>query len=71
MSPPDLAPGDRIECILMPHDPDPVPPGTQGTVEQVESLGRLYGYQIQVRWDNGRGLALCLPPDRYRLIKKG
>lgn len=27
--------GDRIRLLLMPHDPDPIPPGSLGTVTRV------------------------------------
>jgi hypothetical protein len=48
--------GDRIELISMPEEPDPIPPGTRGTVQ--------YG----VKWDNGRGLSLCVPPDEFKIL---
>lgn len=58
--------GDRIVLTSMPQDPDPVAPGTQGTVESVsEHTGWI---QIWVAWDNGRKLALCIPPDSARVI---
>jgi hypothetical protein len=58
--------GDRIELVEMPEDPDPIPPGTQGTVDWVNELPRFV--QIGVRWDNGRSLMLCVPPDRFRVV---
>ena len=39
-------PGTRLELISMGKDPDPVPPGTRGTVERVNSYG-----DIEMSWD--------------------
>ena len=58
--------GDRVELIEMPEDPAPIPPGTQGTVDWVGEHSRFV--QIGVRWDNGRSLMLCVPPDRFRVV---
>jgi hypothetical protein len=41
--------GDRVRLIEMGGDPDPVPPGTLGTVWAVDALGT-----VHVRWDAGR-----------------
>lgn len=61
--------GDRIELLVMPHDPAPQERGARGTVR---SVTRWYGtVQIAVTWDNGRKLSLVCPPDRYRILKKG
>jgi hypothetical protein len=46
-----VAIGDRVELIEMPEDPDPIPPGTQGTVDLVNETLRFT--QIGVKWDNG------------------
>lgn len=54
--------GDRVVLIEMGgYDPDPVLPGTEGTVAWIgdEAIG--------VRWDDGRRLNL-LPGDKYRLF---
>lgn len=67
-NPSTLQPGNRIALIRMgADDPDPIEPGTEGTVLFVSELG-LGEYQIAVDWDNGRKLNLCVPPDRYRRI---
>jgi len=58
--------GDHIELVEMSENPDPIPPGTQGTVDWVNELPPFM--QIGVRWENGRSLMLCVPPDRYRKI---
>ena len=57
--------GDRIMLIGMPNDPDPVPHGTQGTVESVLCMTwpEQEWAQVTVKWDNGRRLSLCVPPD--------
>ena len=56
-------PGTRLELISMGKDPDPVPPGTRGTVERVNSLG-----DIEVVWDNGRSLSLIPGEDNFRKL---
>ena len=65
-----LKQGDRIELIRMEEDPDPVPVGTTGTVVSVNpvNLGGDSFDQIDVRWDNGRRLMVCTPPDAIRLV---
>lgn len=53
--------GQRIRLVRMPDDPDPIPIGAMGTViECAEVFG---DWQVEVRWDNGRSLALVVPPD--------
>lgn len=64
--------GDRIKLISMPEDPDPIPPGTTGTVEDVVDLcdfgpGRPQ-WQVHVKWDAKRSLSLIIPPDRVSVI---
>jgi hypothetical protein len=66
--------GDRIEMVLMPDDPDPIPTGTQGTIDYVTDVdlgrpNRPYT-QIGVKWDNGRTLSVCTPPDRIKLVSR-
>lgn len=57
--------GDRIRMIHMPDDPDPIPAGTTGTITNVNPVN-LAGdkfTQYSVKWDNGRRLSACVPPD--------
>ena len=56
-------PGTRLELISMGKDPDPVPPGTRGTVERVNSYG-----DIEMSWDNGRSLSLIPGEDSFRKL---
>lgn len=56
-------PGTRLELISMGNDPDPVPPGTRGTVELVNCIG-----DIEVKWDNGRSLSLIPSEDSFRKL---
>jgi hypothetical protein len=65
--------GDRIRLLEMQDDPDPIPPGTTGTVtsvHQFRGLGpRLEGaWHISVNWDVSRSLALCYPPDHFEVL---
>lgn len=62
--------GDRIELILMPHDPAPQERGAQGTVTHVSDLPWDKSVQIGVKWDNGRTINLCCPPDRFRILER-
>ena len=55
--------GTRIELIQMGDDPQPVPPGTRGTVAYVDDMG-----QIGMHWDNGRGLSLIPGEDSFRKL---
>lgn len=66
MSLPRLTVGDRIELISMPEDPDPILPGTQGTITWV---GPDFQDEPQyaVAWDNGRTLGLA-PIDRVKVL---
>jgi hypothetical protein len=57
-----LTPGTRIVLVTMPHDPDPIPRGTKGTV-----IGG-NGEQIWVDWDNGRTLNLAVDKDVWAVI---
>ncbi len=62
-----VKPGDRIVLDYMPNDPDPIPPGTTGTV--IEVTPALYGRAgIQVQWDIARSLSLIEGVDQYRVI---
>ena len=65
--------GDRIRLVRMEDDPEPVPPGTKGTVTfcSEHNFGSGPEWQVGVAWDNGRGLSLCIPPDLAVSIKEG
>jgi hypothetical protein len=64
-----MEPGDRIRLVSMPDDPDPLPPGSTGTVTFVTPLAGLGWTQVGVAWDNGRTLLLSIPPDRVEIIE--
>ena len=66
---PRIAPGDRIVLLSMPHDPDPVPVGTEGTVEEVRDVSYGAFTQVDVKWNNGRTLMLSMPPDEVRVVR--
>ena len=57
--------GRRIRLLRMDNDPDPIAPGSEGTVDRVFDSG-----QIGVKWDNGRRLIL-VPEDRYEVEVQG
>ena len=60
-------PGDQIRLLAMSDDPDPIPPGTTGTVIAVRQHGSWS--QVDVKWDNlARG---CLPTFRSMLADCG
>jgi len=60
-------PGDRIRLLAMPDDPDPIPPGSMGSVTFVHphGSGGDAWLQVGVDWDSGRTLMLTVPPDEY------
>ena len=64
MTLPDV--GTRVRLVSMPDDPDPIAPGTEGTVTYVNRWGSLPdSTQIAVDWDNGRSLMLLAGVDRW------
>ena len=54
--------GKRIKMISM-DDPDPIEPGTMGTVIKLDGAG-----QIQVKWDNGRTLSVIPEEDQFEIL---
>jgi hypothetical protein len=62
--------GQRFELVAMPNDPDPVPPGSKGTIVTVTPWPP-HEWQITVKWDAGvgRSLALVIPPDVIRILE--
>jgi hypothetical protein len=62
--------GDRIRLLQMQDDPDPIAPGTTGTVVSARrhGVGEDSWAQIDISWDNGRSLMLVSPPDDFEII---
>jgi hypothetical protein len=63
-------PGQRVECVLMDPDPNPIAPGTRGTVTKLDQWGvqHMREYNIHVAWDNGRTLALLSDVDKWKVL---
>ena len=49
----------RIKLLSMPNDPNPIHPGTTGTVVWPDRMG------ITVNWDNGRTLSVIPGVDLF------
>lgn len=60
--------GTRVRLDHMPDDPDPIAPGSLGTVTGVSSCRP--GAQIWVKWDSGRSLNLIPGTDRFTIISE-
>jgi hypothetical protein len=52
----------RIQLIEMVDDPNPVEPGTLGTIYHVG------GGVLNVKWDNGRNLGVIEHKDKYKIL---
>ena len=57
--------GTRICCDNMPDDPQPIEPGTLGTVRGVDDAG-----QVMMKWDNGRSLSLIPGVDCFHVVEQ-
>ena len=65
--------GDRIKMVRMVEDPDPIEPGTLGTITDVIDLWLLEQKRqvhLYVNWDNGRTLSPVVPPDVVEKVKE-
>ncbi len=57
-------PGTRIRLESEMNDPQPIPKGMTGTVQDVDDAG-----QILMKWDNGRALSLIPGEDDFSVVK--
>ena len=59
--------GDRVRVTGVMNDPNPLPVGTEGTVDWLGQWESELTKQIGVKWDNGSRLIL-LPFDPFEVI---
>ena len=57
-------PGTRVCVDRMPDDPNPLAPGTTGTVKYVDDMGTLHCI-----FDNGRGLGVVIGVDEFHVVQ--
>ncbi len=57
--------GTRICLDRMGNDPNPIPPGTKGTVEFVDDCGSVF-----CKFDNGRSLGMIPGEDSFHKIQE-
>jgi hypothetical protein len=63
----DLTVGARVRLLSMPNDPNPIEPGSEGTINYVGKFPG-EGQQIGVDWDSGRTLMLIVGEDDFELV---
>ena len=62
--------GDRIKMILMKDDPNPIEPGTTGTVIEIRSMRIFDEDHLITKWDDGRSLNVILGYDIVEVIEE-
>lgn len=60
---PNAKEGMRIRMVSMTDDPNPIAPGTEGTIRLIDGMGI-----IHVKWDDGRTLGVIPGVDHYQLV---
>jgi hypothetical protein len=66
-----MKPGDRIRLLAMPDDPNPIPVSPTAIVQRIVPVHRSIEEawdQVYVKWDSGRTLMLCIPPDVVEVV---
>jgi hypothetical protein len=65
---PPFKKGQRIRLLRMPDDPDPIPPGTTGTIGDEPFEIRPGVWSAMVKWDIPRSLSIVVPPDVVQVL---
>jgi len=55
--------GKRLRLIQMNNEPNPVLPGTEGTIYYVDDAGT-----IHLKWDDGSELGVIIGLDEYQIL---